>query len=95
VIARRACPAHAKNCTELGPVERRLSLYLRLWALYFHKAEERSVDDWDQRAKDIPAELDRVILKRVNKHYRPTPTLVVYLNLNEYGIWKGETEGSI
>jgi hypothetical protein len=35
-----------------------------------------SVHDWEQRAKAIPAELDRVILKKVNKHYRPPPTLV-------------------
>jgi hypothetical protein len=54
-----------------------------------------SVDDWEDRANAIPAELDRVILKKVNKHYHPAPTLVVYLNLNDYGIRQMQTEAAI
>jgi hypothetical protein len=44
-------------------------------------ARPESVDDWEERLKSIPAELERVILKKVNKKYNPKPTLVVYLNL--------------
>jgi hypothetical protein len=44
-------------------------------------ARPESIDDWEERAKNIPAELERVVLKKVNKNYSPKPTLVVYLNL--------------
>jgi len=44
-------------------------------------ASPESVDDWEERLKHIPAELERVLLKKVNKKYSPKPTLVVYLNL--------------
>jgi hypothetical protein len=44
-------------------------------------AAGESVDDWEERAKKIPAELERVLLKKVGKRYSPKPTLVVYLNL--------------
>jgi hypothetical protein len=50
-----------------------------------------SITDWQEKANAIPAELERVILKKVNKHYDPKPTLVVYLNLDEYGIRQKET----
>jgi hypothetical protein len=49
-----------------------------------------SITDWQEKANAIPAELERVILKKVNKHYDPKPTLVVYLNLDEYGIRQKE-----
>jgi hypothetical protein len=44
-------------------------------------AAGESVDDWEERAKKIPGELERVLLKKVGKRYSPKPTLVVYLNL--------------
>jgi hypothetical protein len=40
-----------------------------------------TVDDWEERAKTIPAELELVMQKKANKHYDPKPTLVVYLNV--------------
>jgi len=49
-----------------------------------------TVDDREEQAKAIPAELERVIVKKVNKHYSPAPTLVVYLNLNENGTRRDE-----
>ena len=54
-----------------------------------------TVDDWEEQAKAIPAELERVILKKINKHYDPAPTLVVYLNLNGHGARKDEIENII
>ena len=41
----------------------------------------KCADDWEERAKTIPAALERVIWKKVDKHYDPKPTLVVYLNV--------------
>ena len=40
-----------------------------------------SIDDWEERAKTIPAALERTIQKKVDKDYDPKPTLVVYLNV--------------
>jgi hypothetical protein len=54
-----------------------------------------TVDDWGEQANAIPSELERVILKKVNKHYSPAPTLVVYLNLNGHGARKDEIESII
>jgi Ribosomal protein L7/L12 dimerisation domain len=54
-----------------------------------------TVDDWEEQAKAIPAELERVILKKVSKHYNPAPTLVVYLNLNGHGTRKNEIHSII
>jgi hypothetical protein len=58
-------------------------------------ATGESVDDWEEQAKAIPAELERVISKKVDKHYNPAPTLVVYLNLNGHGTRKDEIESII
>jgi hypothetical protein len=44
-------------------------------------AAGESDDDWEERAKKIPGELERVLQKKGGKRYRPKPTLVVYLNL--------------
>jgi hypothetical protein len=44
-------------------------------------ARPEVVDDWEERLKIIPAELERVIQKKVDKKYNPKPTLAVYLNL--------------
>ena len=49
-----------------------------------------SVVDWQEKAKAIPVELERVIKSKVNKNYDPKPTLVVYLNLDEYGTHQSE-----
>jgi Ribosomal protein L7/L12 dimerisation domain len=54
-----------------------------------------TVDDWDEQAKAIPAELERVILKKIDKRYNPAPTLVVYLNLNGHGARQDEIESII
>jgi hypothetical protein len=62
--------------TEVDKVERRRGDEYKLGV-----ARPESIDDWEERAKNIPAELERVLLKKVNKNYSPKPTLVVYLNL--------------
>ena len=53
-------------------------------------APRGSADDSEDKAKVISTELERVILKKVNKHYRPKPTLVVYLNLVDSGTTESE-----
>jgi hypothetical protein len=49
-------------------------------------------EEWEEQAKAIPVELDRVVQKKVDKHYNPAPTLVVYLNLNGHGARRVEIE---
>ena len=56
---------------------------------------DKSVEEWEEQAKAIPAELERVILKKVDKHYDPSPTLVVYLNLNGHGTRRDEIQNII
>jgi hypothetical protein len=53
-------------------------------------APRDSADDSEEKAKVISTELERVIQKKVNKHYRPKPTLVVYLNLVDSGTPESE-----
>jgi hypothetical protein len=59
------------------------------------KVRGETVEEWEEQAKAIPAELDRVIRQKVNKNYDPPPTLVVYLNLDGHGTHKAEIESII
>jgi hypothetical protein len=54
-----------------------------------------TAEGWEEQAKAIPTELERVINKKVEKNYNPKPTLVVYLNLNGHGARKDEIESII
>jgi hypothetical protein len=52
-------------------------------------------EDWIERAESIPAQLDKVVSAKVEKHYASPFALVVYLNISEYGIRQAETEQAI
>jgi hypothetical protein len=51
-----------------------------------------SVNDWIARADSIPKHLYEVIRAKIEKKYSSPYWLVVYLNINEYGIRQCETE---
>jgi hypothetical protein len=53
------------------------------------------VEDWIERAESIPAQLDKVVSAKVEKHYGSPFALVVYLNISAYGIKQAETEQAI
>jgi hypothetical protein len=69
----------------------------RMWAEYQFEGEcERdSVENWSERAKEIPAALEKAIKDKVEKHYGSKAWLVVYLNIDEYGIRQVETQQAI
>jgi hypothetical protein len=68
-----------------------------MWAEYQFEGEcERdSVENWSERAKEIPAALEKAIKDKVEKHYGSKAWLVVYLNIDEYGIRQVETQQAI
>ncbi|BBO09240.1 hypothetical protein TM102_07100 [Bradyrhizobium sp. TM102] len=43
------------------------------------------VEQWRERFEAIPAALDRVVTKKIRKHYPPGVGLVIYVNLGCYG----------
>jgi hypothetical protein len=53
------------------------------------------VEDWIERANAIPTALDDAIRRKIEKRYSSPAWLVVYLNLNEYGIRQQQTEAGI
>jgi hypothetical protein len=59
------------------------------------KAELDPVDNWVQRANAIPGALDKAIRDKAAKRYGSPVTLVVYLNINEYGIRQEAVETEI
>ena len=48
------------------------------------------VENWRKRFEAIPAALDRVIAKKIDKEYQPHVSLVTYVNLGCYGAYVGE-----
>lgn len=50
------------------------------------------VEDWVARADAIPQALEKAIGKKIAKRYGSGAWLVVYLNLDEYGIRQNQTE---
>lgn len=48
------------------------------------------VEAWRRRFEAIPAALDRVIIKKLNKDYAPDVNLVIYVNLGCYGAYVKE-----
>jgi hypothetical protein len=50
------------------------------------------VEDWIARADAIPGALENAISKKVAKRYGSVSCLVVYLNLNDFGIRQHQTE---
>jgi hypothetical protein len=55
------------------------------------------VDNWEKRAATIPAALEKAIGDKIAKNYGDCGRmwLVVYLNINEYGIRQAACEASI
>jgi hypothetical protein len=54
-----------------------------------------SVDNWIRNARAVPSALERAIKNKIGRNYKPAPTLLVDLNLNEYGIRQAEIEAVI
>lgn len=59
------------------------------------KCELDPVHNWIERAAAIPGALDKAISQKIAKHYPIGTWLVVYLNINDYGIRQVETEAAI
>jgi hypothetical protein len=54
-----------------------------------------SVEHWLARAEDLGGALEKVICQKVEKGYGSSVTLVVYLNISEYGIRLGQCRNAI
>jgi hypothetical protein len=54
--------------------------------------EDDPVEDWIARADAIPEALEAAIQKKIAKRYGGGVWLVIYLNLNDYGIREQQTE---
>ena len=50
------------------------------------------IENWIERANSIPKYLDEAISGKIKKNYASPCWLVVYLNINEYGVRQNETE---
>jgi hypothetical protein len=53
------------------------------------------VQNWVERAEAIPGALEKAITDKLAKRYGSGMWLVVYLNINEWGIRQDETERAI
>jgi hypothetical protein len=54
------------------------------------KLEEDAVEDWRKRFEAIPDSLKAVIEKKLEKQYSADISLVVYLNLGSFGVYRNE-----
>ncbi|MCK1269427.1 hypothetical protein IVB44_38555 [Bradyrhizobium sp. 49] len=52
--------------------------------------EPDPIEKWRERFEAIPAALDRVVTKKIAKHYPPGVGLVIYINLGCYGTYLDE-----
>jgi hypothetical protein len=52
-------------------------------------------EDWRNRALTIPRQLEEAIQRKIDKAYARKCTLVIYLNMSNYGILQQETETRI
>jgi hypothetical protein len=59
------------------------------------KSELDGVENWEGRADAIPGALEKAIKDKIAKRYGSKLWLVVYLNLNDYGIRQSETGQAI
>lgn len=58
-------------------------------------AEDDPVEDWIVRADQVPAALSVVIATKIQKCYAGRASLLVYLNIGEFGIRQGEIEAAM
>jgi len=61
------------------------------------KTELDPIENWQKRAEDIPSALEKAINDKIAKRYSDCGRmwLVVYLNINDYGIRQAECETAI
>jgi hypothetical protein len=57
--------------------------------------EDDPVEDWIERADQVPAALSAVIATKIGKHYAGRASLLVYLNIGEFGIRQAEIEAAM
>lgn len=57
--------------------------------------DEDPIENWIARANEVPSALDKAIITKISKKYSGSVSLLVYLNIQEYGIMKGDIERSI
>jgi len=56
--------------------------------------EDDPVEDWIARAKKVPEALRAAVEKKVGKRYAGKARLLIYLNINEFGVCQQEIESS-
>ena len=54
-----------------------------------------NAEDWRKRAQAIPGQLEKAIKRKKQKGYGKNCTLVIYLNMSNYGVLQKETEAAI
>jgi hypothetical protein len=59
------------------------------------RLEHDSIGNWIARADQVPAALAAVIATKIGKHYAGRASLLVYLNISEYGIRQAEIEAAM
>jgi hypothetical protein len=59
------------------------------------KVRHDPVEDWIARADQAPAALSGVIAKKIRKRYAGHASLLVYLNITEFGIRQAEIEAAM
>ena len=57
--------------------------------------EDDPIEDWIARADQVPAALSAVIATKIGKRYAGRASLLVYLNVNEFGIRQVEIEAAM
>ena len=57
--------------------------------------EDDPVENWIARAEQVPAALAAVIGAKIGKHYGSRATLLVYLNISEFGVRQAEIEAAM
>lgn len=57
--------------------------------------EEDPHENWIHRAEQIPSQLRETVHKKCLKGYPPTAALLVYLNIDEWGIAQKKTEAAM
>ena len=57
--------------------------------------EHDPIEDWITRADQVPAALSAVIATKVGKSYAGRASLLVYLNIGEFGIRQAEIEAAM
>lgn len=53
------------------------------------------IEDWIARADQVPAALAAAIATKIKKHYAGRASLLVYLNIGEFGIRQAEIEAAM